>query len=168
NNEQGRRFMIVYLYEYSLSSHGQDLLLKRNVVCQIFWELRSPVQSIAYKCISRCSTNSSLPFALIAHRVRLYSVVYHTQPAYRHQLVGRIRFRYRADSGLHTLSGRLLGWEVRVNHRQEQRSSDSVERVRSSETETQRNNTASGLRRFAFVAAVALIIGIFLVIRKMR
>src|SRR5690606_35672565 len=85
NNEQGRRFMIVYLYEYSLSSHGQDLLLKRNVVCQIFWELRSPVQSIAYRCISRCSTNSSLPFALIAHRVRLYSVVYHTQPVSRHQ-----------------------------------------------------------------------------------
>ncbi|MCC2599392.1 hypothetical protein [Sphingobacterium sp. FBM7-1] len=69
---------------------------------------------------------------------------------------------------MHTLSGRLLGWEVRVNHRQEQRSSDSVGRVRSSETETQRNNTASGLWRFAFVAAVALIIGIFLVIRKMR
>lgn len=77
-------------------------------------------------------------------------------------------FRYHPDSGLHTLSGRLLGWEVRVNHRQEQSSSDSVGRVRSSETETQRNNTASGLWRFAFVAAVALIIGIFLVIRKMR
>lgn len=77
-------------------------------------------------------------------------------------------FRYHPDSGLHTLSGRLLGWEVRVNHRQEQRSSDSMGRVRFSESEMQRNNTASGPWRLVFIAAVALAIGIFLVIRKMR
>ena len=29
-------------------------------------------------------------------------------------------FSYHPDSGLHTLSGRLMGWEFRVNHRKEQ------------------------------------------------
>ncbi|MBD1434383.1 hypothetical protein H8B06_16240 [Sphingobacterium sp. DN00404] len=77
-------------------------------------------------------------------------------------------FSYHPDSGLRTLSGRLMGWELRVNHQKEQHTLDSVISRQHNETELKRNSRdiwPISYTFFVWVVAI-FVIAFFVVGRK--
>lgn len=77
-------------------------------------------------------------------------------------------FSYHPDSGLRTLSGRLLGWEYRVNHQSEEHTVDSTSKLQYSGKESTRNNASIWpmIRFIAVLLAVALILARYYRSRK--
>lgn len=70
-------------------------------------------------------------------------------------------FSYHPDSGLHTPSGRLLGWEVNVNHKLEQYTLDSASRLQHDETEVTRDKRriwSLGYTVFIFLGAILVVV----------
>ena len=70
-------------------------------------------------------------------------------------------FSYHPDSGLNTLSGRLLGWEVNVNHKLEQYTLDSASSLQHDETEVTRDKRriwSLGYTVFVFLGAILVFV----------
>ncbi|MBD1425215.1 hypothetical protein [Sphingobacterium arenae] len=69
-------------------------------------------------------------------------------------------FSYHPDSGLRTLSGRLLGWELSVNHQSEEHTVDSTSNFQYSEKKLIRDSPGIWpiIRFIAVLLAVALIL----------
>lgn len=67
-------------------------------------------------------------------------------------------FSYHPDSGLHTFSGRLLGWERRVNHSREQHTLDSAGSYQHNANELARDGRKTW--KLPFFVVASLLIGI--------
>jgi|SRR5690606_19571848 len=66
-------------------------------------------------------------------------------------------FAYHPDSGLRTVSGRLLGWESSVSHKLEQHTLDSNSSWKQNETEVRRNSGNIWLIGYTFLVSVGVI-----------
>ncbi|NGM64417.1 hypothetical protein [Sphingobacterium sp. SGR-19] len=76
-------------------------------------------------------------------------------------------FSYHPDNGLRTLSGRLLGWEYRVNHQSEEYTVDSTSKLQYSGKESTRNSASNYLLRYAiFLLPVVSFVVAYRVIRR--
>ena len=77
-------------------------------------------------------------------------------------------FSYHSDSGLRTLSGRLFGWELGVNHKQEQQTFDSISSLQHKEMEAMQDRNSIWTRWYTvpIFLAVILVILFFMLKRK--
>lgn len=76
-------------------------------------------------------------------------------------------FSYHPDSGLRTLSGRLLGWELSLNHKLDHYTVDSVRSFRYSTNERTRNRGNIGSISYTFLVYLgAMLVVFFFVVRR--
>lgn len=122
------------------------------------------IQAIAYLALlltSSCYTMRKRANSAEQHRFAYAHTAFTSDSTFRYwYFASDSAFSYHPDSGLRTLSGRLLGWEYRVNHQSEEHTVDSTSNFQYRGKELIRDSPSiwPRLRFIAVLLAVALIL----------